>query len=263
MKYLRLTSASVLATSLASAIVYAHGFGFRGGTSILHYGVNVAMSANGENTNAVGHVHMRRNQQGHAHNQRFRVHVANLETNTTYLLWADIEGQGTSVFLSSFQTGTNGVGTVRYRYNGSSQGQGNGVNTMPEILRPVTGVRGVVVTDVNTQAVLVADLTMPDTWHYLVKRPLTNDGVDPNARGGFRLHSNTNLSQFRLHAERLRHSTDYYLAFNGVVSQTNMTTTTGELDISTSLLLPVDALEIRTLNILDQSGASVLSATLP
>jgi hypothetical protein len=263
MKYLRLTSASVLAISLASAIVYAHGFGFRGGTSILHYGVNVAMSANGENTNAVGHVHMRQNKQGHAHNQRFRVHVANLETNATYLLWADLEGQAALVFVSSFETGTNGAATVRYRYNGSSRGHGNGVNTMPEILRPVTGVRGVLITDVNTQAVLVADVTMPNTWHYLVKRPLTNDGVDPNARGGFRLHSNTNLSRFWLHAERLRHSTDYYLAFNGVVSQTNVTTTTGELNISTSLELPVEALEIRTLNVLDQNGASVLSAALP
>ena len=184
----------------------------------------------GENTNVTGRVGISQNRQGRADNQRLNVRVANLGTNASYHVWALMAGQPELVYVAPLHTGTNGTGVLHLRHNGS--GRGHGVlrkNTLPEVVQPVSRLLQIVVSDDATQAVLRADVTLPDSLQYLVKRPMQNDGLIRHAQGSLRLHATTNFTQFRLHAAGLAPSTDYYLALNGMVSQTNTTDTAGYL----------------------------------
>ena len=248
---------------VASTFLYAHKV-HRNGQSILHFRVRSTLLPAGENTNVTGHVGISQNRQGRANNQRLNVGVANLEVNALYHVWALMADEPALVYVSPLHTDTNGTAALRLRHLGS--GKGHGVtrkNNLPVAIQPVSRVQQIIISDNATQAVLAADATLPDSMQYLVKRPLQNDGLNPGARGSLHLHATTNFTHFRLRVSGLPPSTQYYLALNGMVSQTNTTDTAGHVDIMSWLIVPTEVLDVRSVALWDTSSNSVLSTTLP
>lgn len=68
---------TIALTSLAAKLPKPHPHG----TDILHFSVRKTMENSGLLTNATGSVNARRNQQGHANNQRLDINASQLETN--------------------------------------------------------------------------------------------------------------------------------------------------------------------------------------
>lgn len=232
-----------------------------GGTDILHLFLRKNMANEGLLANATGRVDLGLNRQGKANNQRLDIAAANLETNTAYQLWAALGEDTNFTFAGSFTTSSKGRGLVRFMQVGSSNGKapGKGKTPLPAELDPISNIRALVIANVNTQAVLTAELREPQKLQYLVKRALS----DGDAAADLRLKATTRSVQFRMLATGLATTTDYFLALNGEVVTGATTGTNGALSFTS---LPVDAndiLYVRTLAIWDSASNSVLNTTLP
>src|SRR5581483_1769135 len=89
-------------------------------------------------------------------------------------------------------------------------------------------------------------------------RSMNNTGLIPAAVGNLRLKANPKSSQFRLQASGLTANTDYQLAFNGTVAQTNTSDASGRLTLTT---LPPNApgiLDIQPVSLNDNTGTNVV-----
>ena len=232
-----------------------------GGTDILHLSVRKAMANEGAPTNATGRVDLNQNQQGKANNQRLDIAAAKLETNTTYQLWAVLGDDTNFTYAASFTSSARGKASLRYMKVGSSNGKllGKGKTPLPDVLDPISNIREIAIANVNTQAVLTADLAAPDKLQYLIKRSL-HDG---DVVAALRLKATVKKLQFRLLAGGLTPATNYFLAVNGGVVTSAASATNGVVDFKSLPVLPADILNVRTLAIWDSASNSVLSTTLP
>ena len=135
---------------------------------------------------------------------------------------------------------------------------------LPDALNPINKILSLAVADVNTQSVMSADLTNPDSLQYLVKRGMHNDGVENSAAAGLRIHATKNFVQFGLRASGLTPSASYFLAINNAQPYTDLTTdTSGNASVNALPVGAPDILDITNLAILNSSSNSVLSTTLP
>lgn len=233
-------------------------FASQQGTDILHYSATKAMSNDGVESNAVGSVKARQNQQGHANNQQLNISVSGLTVGTTYELLAN--GDTNLADGVSFTTGTNGSARLKYRSmgNGHGGGLGHGVNSLPPALNPVSHITELDVFNSSTQAVLTANMTMPDSLQYLIKRNLSTSNVDASLR----IHATTSETQFKLSASDLSPTNNYLLVLNGSVAQTYTTDTNGNLQI-TSLPFSGGILTLNSLALWDASSNVVFTTQLP
>jgi hypothetical protein len=229
------------------------------GTDILHFFVRKAMTNEGVESNAVGRVDVKQNQQGNANNQKLNIFVQGLSSNTVYQLMALLDQDTNYTQVAEFNTDANGAIALKYQKNGNGNGQGKGKSPLPQLLDPVSEIRSLAIGNSSTQAVLVANLVDPDKLQYLVKRHLSN-GVAPAT---LRIKATIHQTQFRLIAGGLNPTNDYLLAFNGEVVQTNSTDTAGDLEIFSLLQTPTDILSVRDLALWDSGSNSVLSTKLP
>ena len=231
-----------------------------GGTDILHLFLRKNMANEGELTNATGRVDLGLNRQGNAFNQRLDIATANLPTNTTYLLWAALGEDTNFTYAGSFTTSSKGRGLLRFMKVGSSNGKtvGKGKTPLPAELDPISNIRALVVANVNTQAVLSAELREPEKLQYLIKRWLSNEDTVAELR----LKATTRTVQFRLLAAGLFPTADYSLAVNGEPVATATSGTNGVLAFTGLPVVPTDILYVRTLDLLSATN-SVLSTTLP
>jgi len=94
---------------------------------------------------------------------------------------------------------------------------------------------------------------------YLIKRDLSTDTIEASLR----IKATTSQTQFRLVASGLTPTTDYLLALNGGVVQTNTTDAKGSLAIKSLLENPGDILDIRSVALWDSASNVVLNTTLP
>jgi hypothetical protein len=237
----------------------------QGGTDILHLFLHKALSPTALASNAVGRIELRQNRQGHADNQRLRVQISNLETNAAYQLFAWL-GDGTNAtYVGPIGSSTNGLVRLDYWSIASGHGfhAGRGHAPLPAVLNPVSQIRALTVTDASTQTVVTADLTLPDTLEYLVKRGLANDGVEPSAQGTLRLHSTVSSARVRVTTAGLTATNDYFLAVNGNTVMTNATGSRGRLVFNGALQNPADILDVHSLAVWNSASNSVLSVTLP
>ncbi len=266
--------ACVVTAAVTSLMItyYAAAKGGTGGTSILHWMLSTEMSATGVESNATGSVGAKLVQQGAADNQQLVISVAGLQSNTTYDFQAVLLGDTNLTEVTSFTTDTNGAATLDYVHVGSSRGRGSPHGTpLPDVINPISDIReldivqtAVVVLITNQQTVLTADLTDPDTLQYLVKRSLTNDGVETGAAASLRIKATANATQFRLTATGLTPTSPYFLAINGSAAESVMTDASGGFRL---MALPTNAppqvLDITSLAIWNSSSNSVLHTDLP
>ena len=229
------------------------------GTDILHFFVRKGMSNTGVETNASGVVRARQNEQGNTDNQALEVLAKGLDTNTSYQLMALVGDETNLTLVTNFNSDSRGRLSVEYRDLGNGHGVGHGRLPLPAVLDPVSQVREVSIFNSATQAVLTADLTVPDRLEYLVKRDLSTNKVDALLR----LHANTHATQFRLTASGLNPTNDYLLVLNGGVVQTNSTDKKGRLVIKSLLENPTDILQVRSMALWDSASNLVLSTSLP
>jgi hypothetical protein len=229
------------------------------GTDILHLFVREGMTNTGVVTDASGLVRARQNEQGHANNQTLEIVAKGLDTNASYQLLAVVGDDTNLTLVTNFNSDAHGRLAVEYRDLGNGHGFGHGRLPLPALLDPVSQVRGLTIANVSTQAVLTADLTVPDRLEYLVKRDLSTNAVDALLR----VQANTHVTHFRLTASGLSPTTDYLLVLNGGVVQTNGTDGKGRLVIKSLLENPTDILRVRSMALWDSSSNVVLSTSLP
>lgn len=230
------------------------------GTDILHYSVRKAMANDAVETNANGSVQAHQNTQGNANNQELDISVKGLTSDATYQLLAGLGGESNLTAVAQFTTDTNGTAVIRYRSqgNGHGGGLGHGRGPLPGVLNPVSNISELDVFNASTQAVLTADMTMPDQLQYLIKRDLGTNGVDALLR----IHATTRMTHFSLTASGLSPTNDYFLVLNGDITQTNTADAMGNLRIM-SLPFSGSILDLRSLALWDVSSNVVVSTTLP
>ena len=288
-----LVSAGFIALGMESSVALPHvhaggasvhaSLGQHGrGTDILHLSLRASMSNTGLEPDATGNVSLSQNEQGNANNQRLSISASGLETNNTYLLFAALGDDTNLVFISDFDTDDHGdaslqyvgIGSVNKTGNGNGQGNGNGHGhgqgkghghgpglglLSSSLLNPLSDIREIGIFNGSTQAVLTADLPVPDSFQYLVKRDLSANDV----QAFLRINASTGKTQFRLDAAGLNPTSDYFLVLNGGIVQTNSTDANGRLKINSLLENPPDILQIYSLALWDDASNSVVSTELP
>jgi len=230
-----------------------------GGTDILHFTVASSMTNNGVEPGADGTVVASQKKQGHANNQKLTIAVTGLATNTPYELIAAIDSDTNATDIGPFTTDAGGNAMLRFASLGNGHGGGKNSSPLPDGLNPVSLIRAVDIVNSNAQAVLTADLSTPDRLQYLIKRSLTNGGV----KATLMVHATTSQTQFRLFSTGLTTNTDYLLAFNDEVVQTNNSGPKGRLVIGALTDTPPYILDVRSVSLLDTSSNIVLQTELP
>jgi hypothetical protein len=255
----RLVRSVVLVGTVAFAVTLLaapkpKGGGGSHGTDILHYAVRKAMVIVGAESNAVGSVQAHQNAQGNANNQQLDLTVKRLAPLTNYQLWAGLGGDSNLTAVTLFTTDTNGSAALKYR----SQGNGHGKTPLPDALDPISNVSELDVFNASTQAVLMADMTMPEQLQYLIKRDLSTNNVSALLR----IQATTKKTKFSLTASGLAPTNNYFLLVNGDVIQTNTADAKGKLKITT-LPFSGSILDVRALALWDVSSNVVVSTSLP
>jgi len=253
--------------ALAALLVHQQGFaksshGGKGGTGIFHFMVRSTMTSSGFDADAAGAVQAKRNQQGNADNQRLQLQALNLDANATYKLLAQVGTDTNLVEVADLTTDENGVLDLKYvkKNNGNASPGGD---PLPDVLNPISNIRALEVSIGGTQAVLSADFTAPQKLQYLIKRTLTNDGVELDAAADLRIKATQSAVQFRVRASGLTPTNMYSLALNGVILADYTSGTDGHLDINALPAGAPDVLDITDLAIVNATTNSVLSTTLP
>jgi hypothetical protein len=264
----RLIYAALVVVSLTLPSLFANNSGHKRGTDILHFFVRKTMSNPGVIPEATGRIDAKQVRQGKANNQKFDIDVQHLAANTTYHLSALIGDSSNLTDVAEFSTDDEGAAKLRYRRMGpnGNSGLGHGKSAMPAALNPISSVRELFVIDTNetnAQTVLSADLTAPDKLQYLVKRSLTNDGVETNAAAMLRIKSTIASTQFRLLATGLQPAANYSLVINGNLDETKAADANGKLSFTTLLVNPTDILDLRSLAVWNSESNSVFSTQLP
>jgi hypothetical protein len=180
--------------------------------------------------------------------------VKGLAPQTSYQLWAGLGGDSNLTAVTLFTTDTNGGVALKYR----SPSHGRGNPPLPDVLDPVSNVSELDVFSATTQAVLMADMTMPDQLQYLIKRDLSSN----NVAASLNLQATAKKTKFSLTASGLGPTNNYYLLVNGDIVQTNTTDAKGKLKIN-SLPYSGSILDVRALALWDVSSNVVVSTSLP
>jgi len=229
------------------------------GTDILHYFNHKLMSNTGLESAASARIDSRQNKQGNANNQNLDIIVKGLGTNAPYLLLALRDGDTNVTKVAEFSTDKKGRAALHFRHLGNGKSIGRGKLPLPDLLNPVSLVRELAICNTDTQAVLTADMVMPDRLEYLIKRdPSTNSVV-----ASLRIKANQKQTQFRLQAAGLSPANNYLLVLNGGEPQAYPTDFKGRLLINSPMATPTDILDLRSVVLWDSASNSVLSATLP
>jgi hypothetical protein len=257
--------AALAAFVISSGVAQSSSSRLNRGTEILHFFVRQDLTRAEGESNAVGRVDVKQNKQGHADNQRLELLVQHLEPEADYHLLAWLGDDTNATYVSGLTTDANGALVVRYRQqaNGRGQGYGNGRLPLPAVLDPLHRVRELAVANANTQVVASADLTLPDKLHYLIKRGLTNDGVDLDAEALLRINASSRQARLRLWTVGLEPGTNYWLALNGDAWRPLATDERGRAYFSEVLEPDNPVLRIHELSIWNSESNSVLHTTLP
>jgi hypothetical protein len=258
-KHATILAGSALLTTLALLSTAAIAGPHKHGTDILHYSVQARMTNEGILTNATGQVSAQQNEQGNANHQNLDITAKGLDSGAGYKLLVAFDDQTNLTEVVDFTSDAKGRANLHYRNFGNGNGS-HGHSALPPGLEPVSHIRELSIFNSSTQAVLTADLASPDRLQYLIKRDLsTTNGVDATLR----IQANNQKTQFRLTASGLSASSDYLLALNGGVVQTNSTNAKGQLAINSLLVSPGDFLNVRSLALWDSASNVILSTTLP
>jgi hypothetical protein len=172
--------------------------------NVLHLGIRTHFEPD------QGNLELKLRQQGHADVQKLRLEVGGLTAGATYHLVVLREGTESDVF--PFVADENGEASLKLMHIGHKDVPGK---KFPAGLDPLSDVLAMEIRDDPGGAtVLSADLSEPDSLRYLVKRRLTNSGVDMDAAGTLFMKEHDAQVLFRLRAVNLGESADYVLGIN-------------------------------------------------
>jgi hypothetical protein len=260
---LRILLVTVVISGWTAAGFAASGPGNRG-TDVLHWDVRKAFSPTNGGISATGHVHARHTRQGRAEHQRLELAFVNLETNGNYHLLAALGDDTNWTYIAPLTATDAGGLAIRYRHSATGNGHlGRAFTAMPDVFMPVSAVSAVAIANSSTQAVLVADLTMPDSFQYLVKRAMTNEGLDPDAVGSVRLQANGNSGSLRVQAWNLDVAATYWVALDGETAFSAISDSRGRFNASSLAADPLTILNLHSVALWNSESNSVLSVTLP
>lgn len=223
------------------------------------------MTNNGVEPTASGVVAANQNKQGAANNQRLDILLKGLTTNAPYSLYVASVGDTNLTAVTNFVTDAKGGAALRYRSLGNGHGGGHGKTQLPSTLDPISQIQELDVFNGSTQAVLTADLTMPNQFQYLIKRNVSSN----NVTGLLRINANNHKTQFNLALSGLDATNDYYVVVNDGIVQTNTSDASGDLDVTnlqtTLPILQVNSLEVWSItnNLILPETNVVISTTLP
>jgi hypothetical protein len=256
-----LTSIGIALLTGATLLAEGPGSSHKGGTDILHVRLREKLHNEGVETNAIGWLELRENEQGHADHQSLHLSLRGLDTNAAYLLLAATTTNTNSQVVAQFDTDARGRASLVYNRSATGNGHAGGHwnHSLPDALNPVSGLRTLAIANSTTQAVLTADLRTPDRLEYLLKRTLINGDVFASLR----IKTDRQGGDIRLFATGLSSNTDYFLAFNGSIAQTNHTDAHGRLAAGAELLSPFDILDLSTVALWDTTSNVVVSTQLP
>jgi len=261
---LRTLLVAVVFAGWTAAALAAGGPGGKKGTDVLHWDVRKAFSPTNGGISEIGHVHARHILQGKAEHQQLELALIHLETNGNYHLLAVLGDDTNWTYVAPLTATGSGELAVRYRQSATGNGHlGKVFTAMPDVLKPISGVRELAIANSSTQAVLVVDLTMPEKFQYLVKRALSNDSLDPNAAGSLRLQANENVGSLRLQAWNLDGTATYWIALDDDDPFSTTSDARGRIDVRRSAVDPYSILNLRSVAVWNSESNSVLSATLP
>jgi hypothetical protein len=251
------------ALTITVTLVMAHyAFAKKGGTSILHLTVSTTMTSSAFDANASGNVVADHKAQGGAEKQSLRINAAGLDSNAVYQLLASTTQDSNLTQVAELTSDANGAIGVTYVQQGQGKAHPHG-EALPAGLDPVSILRTLEISIGGTQTVLTADMTAADKLQYLVKRAMTNDGVDNDAAASLRIKSNGTSDQLRIRASGLDSTNTYFLVINGAIADTLTSDANGGLSITAWPAGSPDALDVTDLAIWGGASNSVLSTTLP
>lgn len=227
----------------------------------LNYFVREKFVSFGADSNASAVAYVQYKEHNNAQAQRIEVLAKKLPPNTTYSLLARVRAE--TNYAEAIQFTTNTKGSARVRLNASRSNQGVTNSTLPGVLDPVIALEAIAIADMNTQIVMQADLVSPDKLQYSLKRWVFGDFFPTNtAFGRLSIKGTMKETQFHLKAD-LAPISNYWLAINGSIVQTNTTDASGALRINALAQPVVSPLDIRKVELLDTSSNVLLSAQLP
>lgn len=231
------------------------------GTDILHLSVRKSFSNEDTNSNASGFVSLKLNQQGKADNQRMDLSIRDLEADGSYQLWALLGDDTNYVHVSDFTADSDGDAALKLMRVGSSHGKSHGKGKSPIAgeLNPISNISELAIANVNTQAVLSAEIGAPDKLQYLVKRSLS----EGDAYADLRLKATKNKLQFRLYLWGLSATNEYHLAINDEIVSSGTSSDDGSLSFTSLPVSAANILDVASLAVWDSSSNSVISTVLP
>jgi len=238
------------------AVAAAPSVGAKGGTDILHISLRMDLMANAD-ADAEGQLAGMLRQQGNADVQKLRMDVSGLAPEANYYLLVWLRDALAPTEIMTFATDEDGEASLKLMH------LGNGKKSFPVGLDTLSDVVGMEVRDEADAIALDADLTNPTSLQYLVKRRLTNDGVDEDAEGTLFMKEHGSKTLFRLVAANLDPNADYTLTINGMDFGPFTADADGRLAIDSlpdGAPLPFD---MTSVELIDGADMSVLSTDLP
>lgn len=216
-------------------------------------------------TNAAGCVQLKINRQGRADIHQFHLETSGLVASNEYKLLVLLAGDTNWTQVSTFTTDDEGAANVQYKRLGHLPFVPPGLvrQALPPALDPLQAVREVAVANTNCDVVLFTDLTQPKHLHYLVKRNLTNDSVDPDAMAQLHLQANNIRTHIFVMASGLDEGGVYQLALNGSNAVSGTVDDRGRSFLRTMLPGSYPILDLTTIQLINSATNSVLGTQLP
>ena len=202
-----------------------------GGTDVLHLSLRTELAPDGGSGGA-GQLSAKLRQQGHADVQKLTLEVSGLAQEATHHLFVWQRDALVPIDSTSFETDEDGAATLQLKHLGHKSVPGK---EFPDGLDPLSDVVTLEVRDPGDVVVLEADLSDPDELSYLVKRRLTNEGVEADAEGSLLMKQRGTSARFRVRATGLTPNADYELALLDGLAETLVPVTAdahGRLDVT-------------------------------
>jgi hypothetical protein len=231
------------------------------GSSVLHYMTTTPLPATGVAPDVTALLRLQFKKQGRSLLQKFDLTVTSLEPNTEYALVAAAGEETTLSPVATFRSDKQGQARVFYMKQG--EGQGSGKKSLPSALDPLTDVRTVGLQDGALQVVALGSINASPNFQYLVKRNLTPADMNGTPQGSIRLKANAEGTSFRLLADGLAGGSVYHLALNSGIVETLAADAAGRVQLLTWPATAPAVLDLRSLELLDESSHVILSTTLP
>ena len=228
------------------------------GPNKVQYFVNETMTATGVDADATGRVQAFVKQKGDSDHQRLHVHVAGLDSRTSYTLLAQIGTDTNLVAVTNFMTGAAGKGNILYLLN--RRGASHGRQTLPDSLNPLTDVRTLAVANTNGEIVLSVNLHQAVSMKFELASVFSNTGNDPRAIGCVAVTSQDGVVQFRLLAAG--QSSEYTFYVNETPVATYQADLTGTINVGALPDTAPSPLSFRKLSVRNAGDQVVLQSDL-